>query len=91
MNRIPKIKVYKASDKLRNKAETVGYAAESIVRATTMYVLWDDEMAIIQDDVAIRIPMEQAVEIADLVEDIKDSKERGFFRERQRVHEGARL
>ena len=91
--RTPKISVYKTSHAIRSRVDggTGCYATESIVRATTLYALWDDEIAIVQDDVTIRMPMELAEEVAALVEDIRDSKERGLFRERQRIYENRRL
>ena len=90
MKRIPKIKVYKTNYAIRSRVDggTNCYATESGIKSTTMYALWDDEMAIIQDNLTIRIPIEYLEEIVELVGDIKDSKERGIFRgNKQGVYE----
>lgn len=80
--RTPKIEVYKTNHAIRSRVDGGSncYPTESVIRTSTMYALWDDEMAIVQDDVTIRIPMEFAEEIASLVEDIRDSRGRGMFR-----------
>lgn len=81
MRRPRRIEVYPMTKTLKGRIVNGDYySTESLIRATTMYVLHRDGMVIAQNDLAIRIPKEMLAEIGALAQDLTDCERRGIIR-----------
>lgn len=70
-----KIEVYKTSIKLKRRLDGNSYyAVESVECPSTVYVLSNDEIAVVQSGVTIRIPSNLYEELCSLLEDMKERK-----------------